>query len=171
MAIDGIRPLRIEGNFAYVPLTLGYEALIDAADAPAIQTRNWGALRHPSGRIYAITRYKLGGKRVTVFLHRVILITPQEFDVDHRNGDALDCRGSNLRQATRSQNVQNARRRSDNKSGLKGVSLERGGNRWRADIKVAGRTQYLGSFQNAEAAHAAYLAAAQAYFGEFANAG
>lgn len=171
MAFQGIRPLRIEGNLAYVPLTFGYEAVIDLEDVPAIQSRNWYALRHRSGRIYATTRYKVNGKWFTAFLHRIVLVTDEAFDVDHDNGVTLDCRLANLRQATRSQNIQNTRRRSNNKSGFKGVSREPGENRWRADIKIAGKTRYLGSFLSPEAAHEAYKAASQSHFGEFANAG
>ena len=42
--------------------------------------------------------------------------------IDHKNGDSLDCRRSNLRSASRSENALNARRHDDNKSGIKGVS-------------------------------------------------
>ena len=31
------RPIRIDGEVAYVPLTMGYEALIDAADVPLLE--------------------------------------------------------------------------------------------------------------------------------------
>ena len=38
MASREIRPIRVEGNIAYVPLTKGCEALIDAADVPLIHS-------------------------------------------------------------------------------------------------------------------------------------
>lgn len=170
MATIGIRPVRVEGNLAYVPLSQGYEAVIDASDAPFAATRNWNILRCQTKR-YAITRYKgHDGKWRAVFLHRVILVASGEFDVDHRNGDGLDCRLDNLRQATRSQNVMNSCRRSDNKSGFKGVSLDRYKS-WRAEIKIAGKTKYLGAFRTPEAAHQAYVNAAREHHGAFANAG
>ena len=38
-----IRQIRIQGDIAYVPLTKGYEAVIDAADVPLVQGNNWSA--------------------------------------------------------------------------------------------------------------------------------
>jgi len=32
-----VRPIRIEGNIAYVPLTKGYEAVIDVADIGLVE--------------------------------------------------------------------------------------------------------------------------------------
>ena len=43
-----IRQIRVDGNIAYVPLTRGYEAVIDAADVPLVEGWNWYA--HPVGR-------------------------------------------------------------------------------------------------------------------------
>lgn len=172
MAAIGIRPIRIEGNVAYVPLGRGHEAIIDADDAPLIGKRNWNALVLKTGRVYAVTKYKIApGDWALAFMHRVVLIADGDRDVDHANGNALDCRLENLREATRSQNTFNARRRSDNKSGFKGVSFVRKRQRWRAEIKLRGLTQFLGEFDTPELAHKAYINAAAAFAGEFANAG
>lgn len=170
MATYGIRPLRVEGNLAYVPLTMGYEAVIDASDAPVVGSKNWSALKCKGG-VYAVSKYKLLGKWRTVFLHRLVFVLDSEFDGDHKNGDSLDCRLSNLRQATRSQNNNNSRRPSNNKSGFKGVSLDKRTRRWRSEIKVNRKTTYLGSYPTPEEAHAAYMNAASRLQGEFANAG
>lgn len=37
------RPIRIEGDVAYVPLTQGYTAIIDAGDVPLVEGRSWQA--------------------------------------------------------------------------------------------------------------------------------
>lgn len=42
--------------------------------------------------------------------------------------------------------------------------------KYQAQIKVNYRSIYLGLFPTARAAHAAYIAAARKYFGEFARA-
>jgi hypothetical protein len=170
MAAHGIRPLRVEGNLAYVKLTMGYEATIDASDAPTVGSKNWNALETRAG-VYAVSKYKLLGKWRTIFLHRLILVLGSEFDGDHKNGNSLDCRLSNLRQATRSQNANNSRRPSNNKSGFKGVSLVKRTRKWRAEIKVSGKTIYLGSYTTPEEAHTVYISAASRLQGEFANAG
>ena len=81
-------------------------------------------------------------------------------DIDHINSDKRDNRIKNLRDVTRSVNMQNQERaQKDNKSGLRGVSWNKNKKRWEAGISVNGRNEYLGSFDTTEAAHAAYLAA------------
>lgn len=79
--------------------------------------------------------------------------------IDHINGDSMDNRIANLRATDQSGNLQNQRRaRSDNvSSGLIGVSRKRG--KWRAAIKVAGRSVHLGTFESREAAAEAYISA------------
>ena len=76
--------------------------------------------------------------------------------IDHVNGQRDDNRISNLRDVSRSVNIQNLRKaRSDNKSGLLGVSAN--GNRWQAQINVGGKKRQIGTFATPELAHAAYL--------------
>lgn len=90
-------------------------------------------------------------------------------DIDHINGVRDDNRIANLRLATRSQNLGNARRSSANKSGFKGVSSS--GRKWKALIAIpyTGRYRYLGTFDTPEQAHAAYVRAARETYGEFAR--
>jgi hypothetical protein len=81
-------------------------------------------------------------------------------DVDHRNGARDDNRLDELRGGTRSFNMQNQRAaRSNNSTGLLGVNRHgAGGNRFRARIRAPdGKLLSLGTFDTAEAAHAAYL--------------
>jgi HNH endonuclease/AP2 domain len=88
--------------------------------------------------------------------------------IDHRDGDAINNRWTNLRRATPSQNTANSRRPRHNTSGYKGVSLTRSG-RWQAIVCKNGRWIYLGTFATPEVAHAVYMAAARKLFGEFAR--
>jgi hypothetical protein len=91
-------------------------------------------------------------------------------EIDHVNGCPDDNRIANLRPASSSQNKQNTRRRSSNRSGFKGVSWIASRRKWRAEIKTRGRVVHLGYFETPEQAHAAYRAAAEKFFGEFARA-
>lgn len=91
-------------------------------------------------------------------------------DIDHKNGNSLDNRWSNLREATNSQNAMNSRRRSDNTSGVTGVYWNTSANKWQAYITPEGKkTLYLGVFATLAAAKNARAEAANKYFGEFAR--
>jgi hypothetical protein len=87
--------------------------------------------------------------------------------VDHKNCNALDDRWENLREATSSQNVAN--QRSKGKGRLKGVTWQKDRRKFMAHIRVNYRKINLGRYDTAEAAQAAYIAAANKYFGEFAR--
>ena len=94
-----------------------------------------------------------------------------EPQIDHRNKNVVDNRWGNLREATASQNAANKHVLPMNKVGMKGVVLiERYGvSKFEAKIRVAGRQIYLGRFETAQEAHAAYCNAAEKHFGAFAR--
>lgn len=77
--------------------------------------------------------------------------------VDHINGRRDDNRFCNLREASRKENGQNRRLNKNNNSGHIGVYQNPNGT-WRAQIK-AGTQIYLGQFDTAEEAAAAYVEA------------
>lgn len=81
-------------------------------------------------------------------------------DIDHIDGNRANNRIGNLRAVSRAVNLQNLRApKSHNKStGLLGAYRHESG-RFTSRIKVSGRDKYLGLFDTAEQAHAAYLAA------------
>ena len=93
---------------------------------------------------------------------------PKEFDIDHINGDVADNRFCNLRIATESQNCSNRKKRSDNKSGFKGVHAM--GKKWAAQVCANKQRKYLGVFDTPELAYAAYINHANVMQGEFARA-
>jgi HNH endonuclease len=92
-------------------------------------------------------------------------------EVDHRNLKRSDNRWKNLRDATLSQNRSNCRARSNNSTGFKGVGLpDKKNGKYYPYIQVENRRIRLGGFHTATAAHAAWVAAAKKYRGEFARA-
>jgi len=174
MAKKAIRPIRIEGNVAFVPLTQGYEAVIDAADVPLVEGRNWFAhvRRRPDNEIWAVyaASNKEGprsSKRGCILMHRIIADTGDGLDADHRDRDGLNNRRENLRNATRAQNRHNSRVRVDSESGVKGVSWDKSRGAWSARIKVGGKLVYLGRFADIDAAADAYAKASRKLHGEF----
>ena len=163
------RPIRIEGGVAYIPLTKGYEACIDACDVPLIDGRSWYA--QTNGKtVYAVSSAQLSsGKKTLILLHRIISRATPEIEVDHIDGDGLNNRSSNLRNATRAENAQNRGMHSNNTSGYKGVRFCKDRNRWRAEIYLNGKAKNLGHYDTAESAAAAYREAASIFHGEFSR--
>lgn len=90
-------------------------------------------------------------------------------DIDHADGDRTNNRWSNLRDATRSQNIANTSRRSTNRSGIKGVFLNAQTRRWYSQITVNGLVHHLGHFDTREQAANAYRVAATHHFRSFAK--
>jgi hypothetical protein len=90
-------------------------------------------------------------------------------EIDHADLDGLNNRIGNLREATRAENGCNRGINSNNKSGYKGVSWSKQRGKWQARIMLDYRTKFLGLFDTAESAHAAYVAAATELHGEFAR--
>lgn len=90
--------------------------------------------------------------------------------IDHEDTDGLNNRWKNLRPATQTENNANSRIRSDNTTGLKGVSFNKQTGRYTSGIRVNGKRKHLGYFDDPEEAHSVYVTAAEKYFGEFARA-
>ena len=93
-----------------------------------------------------------------------------QLHIDHINGDRLDNRINNLRQATKSQNGGNSKISKKNTTGLKGVSIVKKTGKYHSQIMFCGEIIRLGDFETPEEAHAAYVHAASELFGEFARA-
>lgn len=89
--------------------------------------------------------------------------------IDHINCDKTDNRIANLREATPAENAANRPRRSNGRSGFKGVSWCSREGKWVASIRHDGRHRHLGYFTDAAEAHAVYAEAARTTFGEFAR--
>lgn len=97
-----VRPIRFAADIAYVPLTRGYEAVIDADDAELVGRWNWIAHVKPCKRgegvqVYAVRTEYGGEKRRYIRMHRLIAGTPEGMETDHRDGDGLNNRRGNLR--------------------------------------------------------------------------
>lgn len=149
-----------DDGITLVFLTKGRVAIIDSADAELVLSRNW-RVSESNGKWYAC----LKGPQANHYLHRILMDAPQGMTVDHINGNSLDCRRSNMRVCTKSQNNANMRKHRDNRSGFIGVRLHRSGNTWQARFKG----KHLGCYSTAEEAAKAYDEVVKEAHGEFAH--
>lgn len=104
-------------------------------------------------------------KRICVGVHRIIWEMhngpiPDGMQIDHINRKRSDNRLRNLRLATVSQNHTNKTVQKNNSSGHKGVHWSSRRSKWIASIAKDRKHQYLGAFDSADSAGAAYAAAA-----------
>lgn len=98
-------------------------------------------------------------------LHR--LLFPNAKVVDHINHNKSDCRKTNLRECTHSENNMNRSLHSNNTSGVTGVSWYKQISKWCATIKINGKQKHLGAYVNFEDAKRARLQAEEKYYKEF----
>lgn len=149
-----------------IPLTNGGFAIVDGCDEEMFRRCNW---RWTRGSGY--TNYVAGYHRgIVTLMHHLVLPPKLGFVPDHKDGDGLNNRRSNLRYATVSQNAQNKRKqRGKYTSRYKGVYFYKSNGRWRAHIEHLGRKMSLGYFPTEIEAAIAYNTAAQELFGEFAR--
>jgi hypothetical protein len=151
--------ITIEGNVAFVELTQGLFATIDASDVDKVRDFVWCAAK--SGRnIYAQSSFKKNGKTKTVQMHRLLIECLSGFHVDHIDRNGINNKKDNLRLVSVAKNIRNSRTNLNNSSGIKGVSWHKPLSKWRAQIRENGKKKHLGYYDCKHAAAVAYARAA-----------
>ena len=144
-----------------IHLSQGKIAIIDNCDAHLAQYKWYFG---PSG--YASRHFKITpgrkGKRGMVFLHHAIMGRPlNKMEIDHVNGNRLDCRRNNLRIVTRRENTSNQKcHRGEKPKSSKYIGVHYfkacKSKNWCAKIRLNGKNRHLGLFFNEYDAHLAY---------------
>jgi len=152
-----------------IPLTQGKEVIVDKELFDELNQCKW---YYHKG--YAARTERIGGKRITLYMHRFIMRPPKGFVVDHIDGNKLKNTRDNLRICTRAQNNMNmrntlSRKSSELRSKYKGVYKSKGERKWSAQIRKNGRQIHIGYFWDEVEAALAYDEKARELFGEFAS--
>lgn len=123
---------------------------------------------------YKYVNLYTNGKSKTLTVHKLVansfIENPEnKLCIDHKNRNTLDNYLSNLRWATRSENMQNKSKMKNNTSGFIGVSFCKRSNKWVAYYTLNSKRKHIGYYETKELASEAYQAKIKIVFGEFAN--
>jgi hypothetical protein len=142
---------------------------MDSADYYRLRHFKW--ILYGGGHNWYAARLEIAGpyKTRTISMHREIMSAPKGKLVDHRNCESLDNRSSNLRFATKRQNIINRRKRKNLTSKYHNVHFDKTENVWDCRITYNGKQIRIGRFKNEIDAARAYDEAAKKYYGEFAR--
>jgi hypothetical protein len=115
---------------------------------------------------------KVNGKHYKA--HRLIFLYHYGYlpkYLDHIDGNSLNNCIKNLRPATISENSCNTKKRTDNKSGIKGVSWNKQNKKWIVQLQVKNKNRYFGLYHDIEIAKFIAETMRYKYHGAFARYG
>lgn len=115
----------------------GKSVIVDDDDYEKYNHLRW----HLSDTGYAVRR----ANGETIRIHRLIMDCPEGLVIDHLNGDKLDCRKSNMRVCTQSENIKN-------RHGAKGYCYDKSKKKWIVRYK----NKFWGRYNTEEEAKKAY---------------
>lgn len=161
----------------FAPDGLARDALIDAADLPAVADVRWYWVlsTDPRAPVTGCVATRLPDGRQEALLLRLLGATPAERTrTTHLNGDRLDFRRANLLLKDGSEHFHGGRKCRRTGQGqvptsrFKGVCWKSGEGRWLANIMKDGVARRLGRFDDEIAAAQAYDEAARELYGPLA---
>lgn len=100
-------------------------------------------------------------------MHRLLMNCPDNMEIDHIFHDKWDNRKKYLRIVTRSQNQMNLTLKSNNTSGVTGISWDKKSDKWRSYITINQKRIELGCYNDFDKAVKLRKEAEKKYFGEY----
>lgn len=135
----------------------GEEFYFDLEDYDRINKYYWSINRN--GYVY--------NELNKIFLHKYVVNSPKNMQVDHINHNIKDCRKEFLRICSNQQNNFNKDKYKNNTSGFKGAYFDKRCGKWFASIKINYKNKFLGYSNTPEEANELRKKADIKYFGEF----
>jgi HNH endonuclease len=89
--------------------------------------------------------------------------------IDHIDGNTLNNRIENLREATPKQNQQNSKLRKNNSSGYRNVYWSKAAQKWQVYCRINGSMKHFGLFNDLELADLVAQEVRNKYFGKYAK--
>jgi hypothetical protein len=105
-------------------------------------------------------------------MHRMIFLYHHGYlpkYIDHIDGNGLNNRIENLREATHSQNLMNVPGRAGTKSGIKNVYWHSKLHKWAVHVKIGEKVKYFGLYEDIELAELVATEVRNKYHKQFAN--
>jgi hypothetical protein len=152
----------------------GYKVLVDDEDVERVSQYNWwvdkSVLRR-TGRYYFRRKYNREGNTTVEKLHRFIMGAwyMDGTVLDHKSGNTLDNRKSNLRFCTHTENARNKRMEIRNTSGYKGTLVDKHTGSIYAIVKYEQKNYFLGTYATPIEAALAYDHVSRLLFKDFAR--
>ena len=147
-----------------IRLSNGKYALVDDENSVELKKHKWFVTK--DGYVARWGSWK-NGPGVALMHREILKLSPGSLYVDHINRKPLDNRKNNLRLCSNSQNQMNSKLHIKNTSGYRGVTWNKKGKRWRAQIKFRGKRIFLGDFVEKAEAVKAYIRKAKHLFGDY----
>lgn len=139
-------------------------AIVDDEDFEELNKYKWQVFKHRN-TFYCRRRTAVNGKRISIWMHRLLLSAEYPNVIDHIDRDGLNNQRANLRIATYSQN--GANRKSKNK--YLGVYFNKNESVYIASVQKNGKIYSKGGFKTESDAALCYNKMAIEHHGEFAR--
>ena len=155
----------LSGEYGIGYTSKGEEFYFDLEDYDKIKDYCWMI----NNRGYVSCSVRKNKKAIDILMHKIIMDSPNDEDVDHINGISTrnDNRKSNLRKCTHQMNMCNYSKPKNNTSGVTGVSWDNRYSVWKAYITYRNKRINLGTYNDFKDTVKARLKKKKKYFGDY----
>ena len=145
--------------------------VFDIDDIPLVSKYRWRSTIKGTKltSTYVVTNIHVENHVEVIYFHRLIMNAPKGVEVDHIDGNPLNNQKSNLRFATRSQQLMNTRTHSNNSLGIRGIVCDKRKNTYRMEIQKNNVRYYFKDFDNIAKAAYGRKIAQDILFGEYSS--